>query len=54
MLQSVAQIKKAALVSNFVDRESERPAIGPNDFIPLTSCAIGTAKVRNKKLRYCY
>lgn len=29
------KIQKAALVSNFVDRERERPALGPNDFIPI-------------------
>lgn len=29
------KIQKAALVSNFVDRERERPALGPSDFIPI-------------------
>ncbi|GMQ11457.1 hypothetical protein CsSME_00054095 [Camellia sinensis var. sinensis] len=35
LLQAARKIQKAALISNFVDRESERPALGPNDFIPL-------------------
>ncbi|XP_039139795.1 snRNA-activating protein complex subunit 4-like isoform X1 [Dioscorea cayenensis subsp. rotundata] len=34
LLQAARQIKRTALVSNFVDRESERPSIGPNDFCP--------------------
>ncbi|KAH9802086.1 Myb domain-containing protein 4r1 [Citrus sinensis] len=29
------KIQKTALVSNFVDRERERPALRPNDFIPI-------------------
>ncbi|XP_065011851.1 uncharacterized protein LOC103989572 [Musa acuminata AAA Group] len=53
-LQAAAQIKKTALISNFVDRESERPAIGPNDFTPLINSntmfdKIGGAKVRKKR-----
>lgn len=32
LLQEARKIRKAALISNFVDRESERPALGPNDF----------------------
>ncbi|XP_059645652.1 uncharacterized protein LOC132287150 isoform X2 [Cornus florida] len=36
LLQAAKNIQKAALISNFVDRESERPALGPNDFVPLT------------------
>ncbi|KAA8542783.1 hypothetical protein F0562_023935 [Nyssa sinensis] len=35
LLQAARKIQKAALISNFVDRESDRPALGPNDFIPL-------------------
>lgn len=35
LLQEARRIQKAALVSNFVDRESERPALGPTDFLPL-------------------
>ncbi|KAK6127651.1 hypothetical protein DH2020_038601 [Rehmannia glutinosa] len=33
MLQAARKIQKAALISNFVDRESEKPALGPNDFL---------------------
>lgn len=32
LLQAARKIQKAALISNFVDRESERPALGPKDF----------------------
>ncbi|KAL9247899.1 hypothetical protein vseg_021279 [Gypsophila vaccaria] len=28
-------IQKVALISNFVDREEERPTLGPKDFVPL-------------------
>lgn len=35
LLQAAKRIQKVALISNFVDRESERPALGPNDFAPL-------------------
>lgn len=35
LLQEARKTRKAALISNFVDRESERPALGVNDFIPL-------------------
>ncbi|XVE63992.1 hypothetical protein DITRI_Ditri07aG0065100 [Diplodiscus trichospermus] len=36
LLKEARRIRKATLISNFVDRESERPALGPNDFsIPL-------------------
>ncbi|XP_052179782.1 uncharacterized protein LOC127793055 [Diospyros lotus] len=35
LLQAARKIQKAALISNFVDRESERPALGPNDFVSL-------------------
>ncbi|KAI3735603.1 hypothetical protein L6452_15110 [Arctium lappa] len=34
MLQAARKMKKAALISNFVDREEERPALTANDFIP--------------------
>ncbi|KAL4573428.1 hypothetical protein LXL04_020233 [Taraxacum kok-saghyz] len=33
MLQRARKMKKAALISNFVDREDERPALTVNDFI---------------------
>ncbi|KAF8390043.1 hypothetical protein HHK36_024564 [Tetracentron sinense] len=35
LLQAARKIQKAALISNFVDREAERPALGPCDFLPL-------------------
>lgn len=34
LLQEARKIQKAALISNFVDRESERPALGPTEFRP--------------------
>ncbi|XP_059664104.1 uncharacterized protein LOC132309860 [Cornus florida] len=36
LLQAAKNIQKVALISNFVDRQSERPALGPNDFVPPT------------------
>ncbi|KAL2478914.1 uncharacterized protein Fot_47928 [Forsythia ovata] len=44
-LQAARKIQKAALISNFVDRESERPALGPNDFVPLPNCITESKKV---------
>ncbi|GAV79112.1 Myb_DNA-binding domain-containing protein/Myb_DNA-bind_6 domain-containing protein, partial [Cephalotus follicularis] len=35
LLQEARRMQKAALICNFVDRELERPALGPNDFVPL-------------------
>ncbi|XP_010243798.1 PREDICTED: uncharacterized protein LOC104587774 isoform X2 [Nelumbo nucifera] len=35
LAQAARMIQKAALISNFVDREAERPALGPHDFLPL-------------------
>jgi transcription factor MYB, plant len=34
-LQATKQIKNTIFQSNFVDREKERPAIGPDDLIAL-------------------
>ncbi|KAJ4832335.1 hypothetical protein Tsubulata_027818 [Turnera subulata] len=34
LLQAARRMQKVALISNFVDRESERPALGPHDFLP--------------------
>ncbi|PIN22504.1 hypothetical protein CDL12_04778 [Handroanthus impetiginosus] len=53
-LQAARKIQKAALISNFVDRESERPALGPSDFIlPETYRITGSENVdpsrRNKR-----
>jgi hypothetical protein len=35
LLQEARRIQKAALISNFVDRESERPSLCQSDFLPL-------------------
>lgn len=35
LLREAKRIQKAALISNFVDRESERPALSSSDFLPL-------------------
>lgn len=35
LLQAARKLQKDALISNFVDRESERPTLGPSDFVPL-------------------
>ncbi|KAK4280721.1 hypothetical protein QN277_012305 [Acacia crassicarpa] len=35
MLQAARKMQKSALSSNFVDRESERPCLSLNDFLPL-------------------
>ncbi|KAL3640739.1 hypothetical protein CASFOL_015707 [Castilleja foliolosa] len=46
MLQEAKKIRKAALISNFVDRESERPALGPSDFrLPETHRITGSENV---------
>ncbi|XP_038987867.1 myb-like protein L [Phoenix dactylifera] len=37
LLQAARKMKRTVLISNFVDRESERPAIGPNDFRPVVN-----------------
>ncbi|GFP86225.1 myb-like protein l [Phtheirospermum japonicum] len=46
MLQEAKKIRRAALISNFVDRESERPALGPSDFrLPETQRITGSENV---------
>lgn len=35
LLQAAKKIQRLAFVSNFVDRESERPSLSPNDFLLL-------------------
>ncbi|XP_020258265.1 myb-like protein L, partial [Asparagus officinalis] len=37
LLREARRLKKTVLISNFVDRESERPLIGPGDFSSLVS-----------------
>lgn len=34
-LKAARRIRKVALISNFVDREARRPALGPSDFLQL-------------------
>lgn len=51
LLQAAQKIKKVALISNFVDRESERPALGPNDFLPLPEMNTEPRKVSEKQTR---
>lgn len=55
LLKEEKRIRKAALMCNFVDRETERPALGPNDFRPpiVTSTKTLTYSRKQKgKLRY--
>ncbi|KAL6518140.1 hypothetical protein OROMI_033841 [Orobanche minor] len=50
MLQAAKKIRNAALISNFVDRECERPALGPNDFVlPETYRITGSENVDTSK-----
>ncbi|XP_058091569.1 uncharacterized protein LOC131237684 isoform X2 [Magnolia sinica] len=37
LLQAARKIQKVALISNFVDREEQRPALGPSDFISTSA-----------------
>ncbi|KAK8933336.1 hypothetical protein KSP39_PZI015971 [Platanthera zijinensis] len=56
MLKAVQQLKKTVLISNFVGRESERPALGPSDFTPIirlaapnTENCIKSGKIMSRK-----
>ncbi|TYH98359.1 hypothetical protein ES332_A12G304700v1 [Gossypium tomentosum] len=54
LLQEARKIRKAALISNFVDRESERPALGPNDFniqLPMITATSEPSKEKGKRRR---
>ncbi|CAO2820494.1 unnamed protein product [Amaranthus hypochondriacus] len=53
LLKAAKHIKEVALISNFVDRESERPALGMNDFVPLpiTNSANETEKEKISRTR---
>lgn len=58
LLKAARDIKRAALISNFVDRESERPALGPSDFVhlPITDSTLAeeienVPNARKKKSR---
>lgn len=56
LLQEARRIQKAALVCNFVDREAERPALGPKDFLPIPMITstedVNHASKQTRKLRY--
>lgn len=55
LLQEARKVQKAALIGNFVDRESERPALHPNDFQPLaliSSTKEQSSRKESKVLRY--
>lgn len=59
MLQEAKKIRREAFISNFVDREEERPAIKPNDIV-LThkhsyraGCETTSAN-KKRKLRYAF
>lgn len=58
MLKAAQQLKRTVLISNFVGREGERPAIGPNDFVPLASLPAPAievyAGVGKKMSRYAF
>ncbi|KAJ8536053.1 hypothetical protein K7X08_034454 [Anisodus acutangulus] len=56
MLQEAKKIRREAFISNFVDREEERPALRPNDIVPThklcyrAGCETTSAN-KKKKLR---
>ncbi|KVI04613.1 Homeodomain-like protein [Cynara cardunculus var. scolymus] len=50
MLQAARKMKKAALISNFVDREEERPALTASDFIPPPLLIKSAPKVNEARL----
>lgn len=59
LLQAARKTQKVAIIGNFVDRESERPALGPHDFVPssmITSVSgserTSQSRKRKRKTRY--
>ena len=57
LLREARRVKKTVLISNFVDRESERPSIGPSDFssvvnLPISEC--GNSRSGKKRSRYIF
>ncbi|MCD7446665.1 Myb-like DNA-binding domain protein [Datura stramonium] len=56
MLQEAKKIRREAFISNFVDREEERPALRPNDIVPTpklsyrAGCQTASAN-KKRKLR---
>lgn len=59
MLQEAKKIRREAFISNFVDREEERPALRPNDIVPThklsyrAGCETASAN-KKRKLRYAF
>ncbi|KAG9132379.1 hypothetical protein Leryth_022422 [Lithospermum erythrorhizon] len=51
MLRAAKKTKREAMISNFVDRESERPAIGPNDFLQLPAIGPPPRMKRTESVR---
>lgn len=49
LLRQERRIRKAALIHNFVDREKERPALGPNDFLVAEDTSTFPRKTGNIK-----
>ena len=59
LLQEARKKQKSLLAGNFVDRESERPAITLNDFLPLATLVppsdagdVNLPRKRKRKSRY--
>lgn len=50
--QAAWKMQKAVLVSNFVDRESERPLISPSDFCISSSADLHAITDGTKRRRY--
>lgn len=59
MLKEAKKISREAFISNFVDREGERPALRPNDIVPThklnyrAGCET-TSTNKKKKLWYAF
>ncbi|TMW99976.1 hypothetical protein EJD97_001594 [Solanum chilense] len=56
MLKEAKKIRREAFISNFVDREDERPALRPNDIVPTQKLSSGagretTSVNKKRKLR---
>ncbi|PRQ20625.1 putative transcription factor MYB-HB-like family [Rosa chinensis] len=48
LLREERRIRKAALIRNFADREKERPALGPNDFLVAEATSTKTSTFPRK------
>lgn len=59
MLKEAKKIRREAFISNFVDREDERPALRPNVIVPTqklssrAGCETTSAN-KKRKLRYAF